>query len=98
MVSHKRMNRKTRRKKYTKKAGNPDLGNCYISDLRNNNIKLNLGRRKYYTRNFNQKAKNFIINIANNPTRKNKCIKYAKLIDRRLKTRKKRNNNKFRRY
>mgnify|MGYP006096641665 CR=1 FL=1 len=97
MVSHK-SNYKKQKGRYTKKAGNPDLGYCYISDLRNNNIKLNLGRRKYYTRNFNQKAKNFIINIANNPTRKNKCIKYAKLIDRRLKTRKKRNNNKFRRY
>jgi len=97
-TKNKKIMYKRQKGKYTKKAGNPDLGNCYIIDLPNNNIKLNLGRRRYYTKNFNNKAKNFIINIANNPTRKNKCIKYAKILDTRLKIRKKHNTMKFRRY
>jgi hypothetical protein len=76
-------NNKIKRKKYTQKAGKSILGRCHIIDLPNNNVKVIIGRRRYYTKHFdiNPIAKNLLRDIANDPLKKNKCIAIARQLD-----------------
>ena len=68
---------------YTQKAGKSILGRCYIIDLPNNNVKVIIGRRRYYTKHFdiNPIAKNLLRDIANDPFKKNNCIAIARKLD-----------------
>jgi hypothetical protein len=74
-------------KKYTQKAGSSKLGKCFFELLPNNNIKLILGRRRYVTKYFNTNsvARKLLLEIANDPERKNGCIRIAKNLDIKLK-------------
>tara|TARA_Y100000591_G_C21559634_1_gene557858 strand:+ start:436 stop:720 length:285 start_codon:yes stop_codon:yes gene_type:complete len=70
-------------KNRTKKAGMSKLGKCHIIDLPNNNVKVIIGRRRYYTKNFDITpfAKKLLIEVANNPKTKNLCIAIARELD-----------------
>ena len=71
------------KKKYTQKAGKSILGKCYVIDLPNNNVKVIIGRRRYYTKHFdiNPIAKDLLREVANNPFKKNNCIAIARKLD-----------------
>jgi hypothetical protein len=75
--------KKNNKKKYTQKAGKSILGKCYVIDLQNNNVKVIIGRRRYYTKHFdiNPIAKDLLREVANNPFKKNNCIAIAKKLD-----------------
>ena len=67
----------------TLKAGKSILGKCHIFDLPNNNIKIIIGRRRYYTKHFDihPLAKELLIEVANDKKKKNSCIAIARLLD-----------------
>lgn len=71
------------KKKKSKKAGKSILGKCHIFDLPNNNIKIIIGRRRYYTKHFDISpiAKKMLMEIASNPDKKNNCIAIARKLD-----------------
>ncbi len=75
--------KKNNKKKYTQKAGKSILGKCYVIDLQNNNVKVIIGRRRYYTKHFdiNPIAKDLLREVANNPFKKNNCIAIARKLD-----------------
>lgn len=60
------------KKRKSKKAGKSILEKCHIFDLPNNNIKIIIGRRRYYTKHFDISpiAKKMLMEIANNPDKK----------------------------
>ena len=72
-----------RKSRHTQKAGKSILGQCHVIDLPNNNVKVIIGRRRYYTKHFdiNPIAKNLLREIANNPLKKNNCIAIARRLD-----------------
>jgi len=74
-------------KKTRKAGGSSKLGKCFFELLPNNNIKLILGRRRYVTKYFNTNsvARKLLLEIANDPERKNGCIRIAKNLDIKLK-------------
>ena len=81
-----RKNKKERKKinkHQTQKAGKSILGKCHIFDLPNNNVKIIIGRRRYYTKHFdiNPVAKQMLREIANDPVKKNRCIAIARQLD-----------------
>lgn len=87
---------KSKKADKTQKAGKSLLGKCNIFDLPNNNVKLIIGRRRYYTKNFdiNPIAKKLLQKVANDPLKKNKCIAIARKLDeefRQLKIKQKNN-------
>lgn len=75
------------KKRKTKKAGKSILEKCHIFDLPNNNIKIIIGRRRYYTKHFDISpiAKKMLMEIASNPDKKNNCIAIARKLDNDLK-------------
>lgn len=97
----KKLSKNSRKEKAakTQKAGKSLLGKCNIFDLPNNNVKLIIGRRRYYTKNFdiNPIAKKLLQKVANDPLKKNKCIAIARKLDeefRQLKIKQKIKNKK----
>ena len=76
-------NKKYRKSRHTQKAGKSILGKCYVIDLPNNNVKVIIGRRRYYTKHFdiNPIAKDLLREVANNPFKKNNCIAIARKLD-----------------
>jgi hypothetical protein len=80
---YKTAKQKRDKKKYTQKAGKSILGKCYVIDLPNNNVKVIIGRRRYYTKHFdiNPIAKDLLREVANNPFKKNNCIAIARKLD-----------------
>jgi len=85
-----KINKKTRKNK-TQNAGKSILGKCHIFDLPNNNVKVIIGRRRYYTKHFDIDpiAKNMLKELANNPEKKNNCIAIARQLDYEFKNMKK---------
>ena len=90
-------NKKNRKSRHTQKAGKSILGKCHIIDLPNNNVKVIIGRRRYYTKNFdiNPIAKNLLRDIANDPIKKNNCIAIARRLDMEFKKLKQEYKNKI---
>jgi hypothetical protein len=88
---YKTTKQKKNKKNYTQKAGKSILGKCHIFDLPNNNIKIIIGRRRYYTKHFdiNPIAKQMLEEIANDPLKKNSCIAIARQLDYEFKNLKK---------
>ena len=80
---YKTAKQKRDKKTYTQKAGKSILGKCYVIDLPNNNVKVIIGRRRYYTKHFdiNPIAKDLLREVANNPLKKNNCIAIARKLD-----------------
>ena len=88
--SRKKTNKRTRKNK-TQKGAKSILGKCHIFDLPNNNIKLIIGRRRYYTRHFDidPLAKEMLKKLVNDPAKKNSCIAIARQLDNEFKKLKK---------
>ena len=75
--------KKDKKSRHTQKAGKSILGKCHIIDLPNNNVKVIIGRRRYYTKHFdiNPIAKKLLRDVANDPLKKNNCISIARRLD-----------------
>lgn len=89
--------KKDKKSRHTQKAGKSILGKCYVIDLPNNNVKVIIGRRRYYTKHFdiNPIAKNLLRDVANDPLKKNNCIAIARRLDKEFKQLKQEYKNKI---
>ena len=90
MLNKTKSNKRDNNRK-SKKAGKSILGKCHIFDLPNNNVKIIIGRRRYYTKHFdiNPIAKQMLREVANDPAKKNSCIAIARQLDLEFKNLKK---------